>query len=69
MRKQNISHYNRKSPKMKKFSLSVLVELTKIYAEQEHQRERRGMIKNDWVKKSNNILQILLLVSSVQKQK
>ena len=29
LRKQNISHYNRKSPKMKKFSLSVLVKLQK----------------------------------------
>ena len=56
LRKQNISHYNRKSPKMKKFSLSVLVKFTKIYAEQEHQRERRGMIKNDWVKKKQQYL-------------
>ena len=39
----------------KVFTISIS-EATKIYAEQEHQRERRGMIKNDWVKKKQQYL-------------
>ena len=39
----------------KVFTITIS-EATKIYAEQEHQRERRGMIKNDWVKKKQQYL-------------
>ena len=35
---------------------TITISGTKIYAEQEHQRERRGMIKNDWVKKKQQYL-------------